>query len=141
MSDSKLESLRQTLGEPAKDLKLNISNVLANSTLDEPQRFTVALASALFLKEFEIAGALMEIAGDKLSEMHVDDALAAASIMAMNTVYYRFRHSIGKETYQQMRAGFPGLCLAEGPVAGVAGGPLSGCDPVGELQHVGQPVR
>jgi lipoyl-dependent peroxiredoxin subunit D len=34
----------------------------------------------------------------------IDDALASASLMAMNNVYYRFRHMIGKPSYSQMPA-------------------------------------
>jgi alkyl hydroperoxide reductase subunit D len=34
----------------------------------------------------------------------VDDAMAAAALMAMNNVYYRFRHMIGKSSYSQMPA-------------------------------------
>ena len=33
-----------------------------------------------------------------------EDAKAAAAIMGMNTVYYRFRHMIGKESYEQLPA-------------------------------------
>ncbi len=29
----------------------------------------------------------------------LEDAQAAASIMGMNTIYYRFRHLVGKESY------------------------------------------
>ncbi len=29
----------------------------------------------------------------------IEDAKAAASLMAMNNVYYRFRHIVGKESY------------------------------------------
>jgi alkyl hydroperoxide reductase subunit D len=34
----------------------------------------------------------------------IDDALAATAIMAMNNVYYRFRHLVGKESYLQRPA-------------------------------------
>jgi alkyl hydroperoxide reductase subunit D len=30
----------------------------------------------------------------------ISDAVAAAGLMAMNTVYYRFRHMLGKESYE-----------------------------------------
>ena len=34
----------------------------------------------------------------------IDDALAAAALMAMNNVYYRFRHLVGKEVYSEKPA-------------------------------------
>ncbi len=34
-----------------------------------------------------------------MTEELLDDARAAASIMGMNTVYYRFRHLVEKESY------------------------------------------
>jgi alkyl hydroperoxide reductase subunit D len=34
----------------------------------------------------------------------IDDAVASAALMAMNNVYYRFRHLVGKPSYSQMPA-------------------------------------
>jgi alkyl hydroperoxide reductase subunit D len=45
--------------------------------------------------------------GDARAEVSgavVEDAVAAAALMAMNNVYYRFRHMIGKESYQSRPA-------------------------------------
>ncbi|HYO73244.1 MAG TPA: carboxymuconolactone decarboxylase family protein, partial [Archangium sp.] len=42
--------------------------------------------------------------GDKADPV-IEDARAAASLMAMNNVYYRFRHMVGKESYSTKRAG------------------------------------
>lgn len=105
MSESKLESMRESLGEPTSDLKLNISSVLEKGTLDESQRWVVAISSAYFVRDLELANALIEEASDRLNADLIDDAKAAAAIMAMNTVYYRFRHMVGKESYEKMRVG------------------------------------
>ena len=105
MSETKLEAMRQGLGEATKDAKLNISSVLSNSTLGEGERYAVALSSAYFIKDLELAAAIIEDAGDKLTPELIEDAKASSSIMAMNTVYYRFRHMVAKESYSQMRAG------------------------------------
>lgn len=40
----------------------------------------------------------------KVGEGVVEDALAAAALMAMNNVYYRFRHLVGKPSYSQKPA-------------------------------------
>ncbi|NNF06406.1 MAG: alkyl hydroperoxide reductase, partial [Candidatus Eisenbacteria bacterium] len=34
----------------------------------------------------------------------IDDALAAATLMGMNNVYYRFRHMVGKDAYSKKPA-------------------------------------
>src|SRR5581483_3715968 len=41
-----------------------------------------------------------ELAGDAV----IDDALAAASLMALNNVFYRFRHMVGKPSYGERPA-------------------------------------
>jgi len=91
----------------AKDLQLNLSTLLGPDgagALDEKQRWGVALACAdatgcARLRE-ELAREAGRVAGDAI----VDDAHAAASLMAMNNVYYRFRHFVGKESYAQRPA-------------------------------------
>src|SRR4051794_20151059 len=97
-----LESLRQSLPEFAKDIKLNLSNVLTDSSLSEPQRWGVAVASAIScgnpaLRDATIADA--RAAG--VEQAVIEDAAAAAVLMAMNNVYYRFRHVVGKPEYAQ----------------------------------------
>ncbi|HEX9986581.1 MAG TPA: carboxymuconolactone decarboxylase family protein, partial [Thermoanaerobaculia bacterium] len=51
------------------------------------------------LRDAIIADAKAEVGADV-----IDDAMAAAALMAMNNVYYRFRHMIGKESYSQKPA-------------------------------------
>ncbi len=102
---SKLESLSESLGEATKDAKLNINSVLSTSTLDEGQRFAVALSSAYFIKDNQVAEAIIDHAGKHLSPELIEDAKASAAVMAMNTVYYRFRHMVGKDSYSKMRVG------------------------------------
>jgi lipoyl-dependent peroxiredoxin subunit D len=99
-----LESLRPSIPEPAKDVRLNLTNVLETSTLGDGQRWGVAVASAaatrnqrLYRAVFGDARAAIE--RGVISEGVIDDALAAAALMAMNNVYYRFRHIVGKPTY------------------------------------------
>jgi len=97
-----LDALRDTLPDDLKDIRLNLSAVLAGENLTPAQALGIALASAHFLRspalvqalESDIRAGLGEAAGPVLS-----DAVAAAGLMAMNTVYYRFRHMIGKESY------------------------------------------
>jgi alkyl hydroperoxide reductase subunit D len=47
---------------------------------------------------------LADAAAEGVEPAVIDDARAAAALMAMNTVYYRFRHLIGKQSYGQLPA-------------------------------------
>ncbi|WP_148597190.1 carboxymuconolactone decarboxylase family protein [Aquisphaera giovannonii] len=100
-----LDELKAVLTDDTKDLRLNIGNVLDNGDLKPEERWAVALASAYFLRAGELAEALIAAGSAHLTPGALADAKAAASIMGMNTVYYRFRHMVGKESYSQRQAG------------------------------------
>ncbi|MEM6954836.1 MAG: carboxymuconolactone decarboxylase family protein [Myxococcota bacterium] len=92
----KLDALRQTLPDHSKDLKLNIQSVLSQSKLEAPRLWGCALASAVATGDDELVAATLadaEAAG--VAAESLEDARAAASLMAMNNVYYRFRHFMG----------------------------------------------
>ena len=98
-----LDALRETLPEEFKDTKLNLSSVLAGENLADAQAWGVALAAARFLRAPKLAAALeTDIRGGlgDAAAAVISDATAAAGLMAMNTVYYRFRHMLGKESYE-----------------------------------------
>ena len=63
----------------------------------------MALAAARFVRSKNLGDALAADLRTVLGEASgpvVSDAVAAAGLMAMNTVYYRFRHMLGKESYE-----------------------------------------
>ncbi len=99
-----LDRLRQAIPEMAKDIRLNLQTVLSGGALTAEQRWGVALASAAASRNAELRDAIMADARQEASPETVDDALAAAALMAMNNVYYRFRHLVGKDTYSQKPA-------------------------------------
>jgi alkyl hydroperoxide reductase subunit D len=100
-----LSDLKASLAEETKDLRLNLDAVLRADKIDPAQTYAVALASALFIKDKDLAEAILAESAETLTADAISDARAAAAIMAMNTVYYRFRHMIGKESYSQKPAG------------------------------------
>ena len=71
-----LTDLKATLGEETKDLRLNLDAVLKGQALDPAQAATVALASALFVRDIDLANAIHAEAGDLLSPDAVADARA-----------------------------------------------------------------
>ncbi len=100
-----VDLLREALPEVARDIKLNLSSVLQPGPLTDAQRFAVAIASAHAAKNPKLASALTQDARTAgVTDGVIEDAVAAAVLMAMNNVYYRFRHQIGKEVYSQKPA-------------------------------------
>lgn len=96
---SAVEALRARFPEFARDIKLNLQSVLEPGTLTPAQRWGVAVASAAAARNRQLLDAVLSMGRAEAGDAVIDDALAAASIMAMNNVYYRFRHMIGKEVY------------------------------------------
>ena len=101
---SMLEELRASIPEPARDIKLNLQSVLQPGALSPAQRWGVAIASAVAARNARLRDALLGDARVEVGADVIDDALAAAALMAMNNVYYRFRHLVGKPSYSQMPA-------------------------------------
>ena len=115
-----LNELLQTLPEEAKDLRLNLQSLLADGALSREQRLGTALACAYAVRSPQLARALLaehsaeHSAGHSaehsaehsagLSPAWQSDARAAAALMGMNNVFYRFRHLVGKESYASLPA-------------------------------------
>lgn len=101
---SAVEELRASIPEPARDIKLNLQSVLQPGSLTPVQRWGVAIASAVATRNERLRDAIIADAKNEVGPEVIDDALAAAALMAMNNVYYRFRHLVGKESYSKMPA-------------------------------------
>ncbi|HKR66612.1 MAG TPA: carboxymuconolactone decarboxylase family protein, partial [Thermoanaerobaculia bacterium] len=99
-----VEELRAALPELAKDIKLNLQTVLQPGALSPQQRWGVAVATAIATRNTRLRDALLADARAEVAEDVIEDAMAAAALMAMNNVYYRFRHLVGKPSYSQMPA-------------------------------------
>ncbi|HUR26836.1 MAG TPA: carboxymuconolactone decarboxylase family protein [Planctomycetota bacterium] len=100
------EVLRQRLPDEYKDVRLNLSTVLAGvSSLSEAQRWGTAVAAAAATRQSELYRAISADAAAQVDAKVLEDARAAAALMAMNNVYYRFRHLVEKPSYGEKRAG------------------------------------
>jgi len=128
-----LEALAETFPDAARDLRVNLTAVLRESSLDERTRFAVALASAQASGSRALVSAIERDGAGVLDEAARDDAAAAVALMAMNNVYYRFRHMVGKPAYLEKparlrmqriakprtgKAEFELLCLAVSAIEG-----------------------
>ena len=99
-----LESLRNAIPDAAKDLRLNLGSVLQPNALTKEQIWGTAVACAIAARNPQLRQATLEDALVHVSAEVVEDAKAAAALMGMNNVYYRFRHMVGREEYDQKPA-------------------------------------
>jgi lipoyl-dependent peroxiredoxin subunit D len=130
-----LERLRNLMPEPARDTKLNLQAVLQTTSLTPAQFWGTAVASALASRNRELASAVIAEARSVVDQSVIDDAVAAATLMAMNNVYYRFRHFVAKETYSAKPArlrmnwiGKPRGAKADFELFSLAVSALNGCE-------------
>ena len=63
-----------------------------------------ALASAIASRNAELARAVEAAATEKLQPAEIEAARAAAAIMGMNNVYYRFLHLVEDDEYAKLPA-------------------------------------
>jgi len=94
--------------EAAKDIRLNLAAVLESGPpLTVEQRWGTALATALATRSVRLREALLADWPAAVPSTVIEEAQAAAAVMAMNNVYYRFKHFMsvgGKDSYQAMPA-------------------------------------
>jgi len=99
-----LESLRNAIPDAAKDLRLNLGNVVQPGTLTKEQVWGTAVACALAARNPQLRQATLEDALLHVGPEVVEDAKAAAALMGMNNVYYRFKHMVARDEYAQKPA-------------------------------------
>jgi lipoyl-dependent peroxiredoxin subunit D len=132
-----LQNLRDCLGDYAKDTKLNLGSVLSEEgapDLTTEQIYGIALASAYATKNASVISALHMEASTTLSDAAQNAAKAAATIMAMNNIYYRFSHLVSDREYSTMPAklrmnviGNPGIDKADFELMSLAVSAINGC--------------
>jgi len=132
-----LEQLRDAIPDYAKDLKLNLGAVLAPTGapgLSDQQIWMVALATAIASRNVVFAHRIEALAGPVLDLSARNGAKAAAAIMGMNNVYYRFTHLVEDADYRSMPArlrmnviGNPGIDRADFELVSLAVSAVNGC--------------
>lgn len=99
-----IENIKNAMPEYAKDIKLNISSLANDETLNQQQLWGTFVASALAGRNNFVIEQVLGEAANHLSSEAMEGAKAAAAIMGMNNVYYRFAHLAGNKEYQSMPA-------------------------------------
>jgi alkyl hydroperoxide reductase subunit D len=129
-----LNDLARTLPDYAKDLRLNLSSLLNEQGLTDQQKYGTIVACAHAASYRPLIAAAEEEAGAKIAATALTAAKAAASIMAMNNIYYRFLHLSSNKEYATRPAklrmnviGAPGIDKADFERFFLAVSAINGC--------------
>jgi alkyl hydroperoxide reductase subunit D len=137
MENTTLELIRESIPDYARDLKLNLGSVLTVTGapgLNERQIWTVAVASAIASRNLSFTRGIESAAEEYLDAAHLQAARAAAAIMGMNNIYYRFLHLVEDAEYQAMPARLrmnvlanPGIDKLDFELLSLAVSAINGC--------------
>jgi alkyl hydroperoxide reductase subunit D len=97
-----LEALLRDLPEFADDLRHNMCTVLRQPELTLMQTWGTAVACAVAVRHPRLVAAFEAEALPHLGEPGVSGARAAAALMGMTNIYYRFRHLSSNPKYAKM---------------------------------------
>src|SRR4051794_18428092 len=129
-----IDTLKAGLPDYAKDLKLNLSSVFNSTALTPRQAWGAALASAIASRNAAVIRAIEVEAAQRLDAPALNGAKAAAAIMGMNNIYYRFVHLSSTKDYAQMPArlrmniiGNPGVDKIDFELWSLAVSAINGC--------------
>jgi len=115
---SNLKTLAAVDAKYLRDLKINVSNALNASTLQKKEAFLVALAVTVNEKNETLQNAFAAKAtAEGATEQEIAEVISCASLMAANNVYYRFRHFMHEEFYNNAQAGIR-MSIMMNPVIG-----------------------
>lgn len=132
-----INELKASLPDYAKDLRLNLESVLSEGGapgLSDTQIRMVALATAVASRHLPLTAAVEAHASEILGEQQRNGARAAAAMMSMSNIYYRFNHLVGDPEYTTMRAGLrmnvianPGIDKLDFELCCLAVSAINGC--------------
>jgi alkyl hydroperoxide reductase subunit D len=99
-----IQTLKDRLPDYAKDLKLNLGTLAAETVLTEAQKAGAFIATALASREPGVIEAMVAEFAPRLTARELTAAKAAAALMGMNNVYYRFLHLVENPEYGSLPA-------------------------------------
>ena len=104
-SSSSLDALVEGESRYIKDLRVNLKNTLKSDHISPKETALIALAIAANFKNEPLKAHFRQLAEEQeATEEEMGDAIACASLLAANNVFYRFRHFVDKETYYKRGA-------------------------------------
>ena len=113
-----IDRLNATDSRYLKDLKINVANSMKAKTLTEKEAALLALSIAINEKETVLIAALEELARARgAEEKELNEVAGCVSLMNANNIFYRFRHFMDKESYNNIPAGIR-MSIMMNPVLG-----------------------
>lgn len=101
-----------------KDLKININNALSAESLTKKEAYLIAFAIAVNEKNVLLQQAFEKSAKEAgTNEKEIAEAISCTSLMNANNVYYRFRHFMEEEFYNNAQAGIR-MSIMANPILG-----------------------
>ncbi len=129
-----IDNIKNAIPDYAKDIKLNISGLANEETLTAQQFWGTMLACAMAGGNANVIANVAADAAQNLSAEAMTAAKAAASIMAMNNVYYKFVGMSANQEYKTMPAklrmniiGNPGVDKGDFELWSLAVSAMNGC--------------
>ena len=129
-----LKTLAEALPDYAKDIRLNVGSLLSDQTLGDQRKYGLLLSCAHGTGYKPVVAAAEAECEGKLTPEAANAARAAAAIMAMNNVYYRFVHLASNPEYGTLPAklrmnviGNPGIDKADFELFSLAVSAQNGC--------------
>ncbi len=132
-----LQELKDKIPDYGRDIRLNLETVLTPEGapgLTETQLWGVALAGAYALGAKALVNVVLTEGQGKLDDATVEAARAAATIMAMNNVYYRSQHLLDDAELKKLPTrlrmnviGKPGIAKLDFELMSFAISALAGC--------------
>lgn len=130
-----IDTIKDQLGDYARDIRLNLSSVLTPEgapDLSESQIAGIAAACAYATRNPQLVQTVE--AALPLEPAHLQAAQAAAAIMAMNNIYYRFVHLVHDSEVSALPAklrmnviGSPGIPKVDFELYSLAVSAINGC--------------
>ncbi|MEO7732497.1 MAG: carboxymuconolactone decarboxylase family protein [Kofleriaceae bacterium] len=125
--------LKARLPDHAEDLRVNLSTIMSSMWLKPQQVWGTALAAAVASRSAEVVAAIA--ADAPLSAEAAFASRGAASIMGMNNIYYRFRHTMGDSSAYAVLPprlrmhiiGWPGVAPVDFALWCLAASVITGC--------------
>ncbi len=129
-----LSDLAKTLPDYAKDQRLNVSSLVTEQLLSDQQKWGTLVACAHACGYRPLVEAVEAEAEGKLTPEGLNAARAAATVMGMNNIYYRFTHLASRPEYRTMPArlrmnviGSPGIDKMDFELFCLAVSAINGC--------------
>ncbi|KRP93792.1 alkyl hydroperoxide reductase [Bradyrhizobium yuanmingense] len=127
---SSIEQISDRIPDFAKDVRLNLTSLVADETLSPQRKYGLLLASATATRNAALVAAIESAASAVMTSV----AIAAAPVEAMNNVYYRFANLVSDPKYKTMPPrlrmdviGNPGVDKSDFELWSLAVSVINGC--------------